>query len=90
MDMFADKYKRIEGEPVASINPQAGEMMAFVSVEEPVLEDLSDGKAYVPFLIVFNLMFQFMEAVSVWSIPGIAKLMSWHPCKLITCPVHVE
>ena len=44
MDMFADKYKRIEGEPVASINPQAGKMMAFVSVEDPILEDLSDGK----------------------------------------------
>ena len=44
MDMLADKYKKIEGEPVASYNSQAGEMMAFVSVEEPLLEDLSDGE----------------------------------------------
>jgi hypothetical protein len=44
MDMLTDKYKKVESDPAAASNPQAGEMMAFVSVEEPVVEDLSDGQ----------------------------------------------
>ena len=45
--MLTDKYKKVESDPAASCNPQAGEMMAFVSVEEPVAEDLSDGAPFV-------------------------------------------
>ena len=44
MDMLTDKYKKVESDLAASCNPQAGEIMAFVSVEEPVTEDLSDGQ----------------------------------------------
>ena len=44
MDMLTDKYKKVESDPAAASNPQAGEMMAFVSVEEPVVEDCSDGQ----------------------------------------------
>ena len=43
MDILTDKYKKIEGETAVPNNVQAGEMMAFVTVEEPALEDL-DGE----------------------------------------------
>ncbi len=44
MDILTDKYKKIEGETAVPNNVQAGEMMAFVTVEEPALEDLDDGE----------------------------------------------
>ena len=45
MDILTDKYKKVDNELLAPAKPQAGEMMAFVSVEEPAdVEDLSDGK----------------------------------------------
>lgn len=45
MDMLTDKYKKVEGESLAPNHSQAGEMMmAFVSVEEQLVEDLGEGK----------------------------------------------